>query len=326
MAASKTGHYLLAEGIVNPGTIDKTNQVIIPPIDLLHDLRTWILRCFQTIGIEADGVQPLNELLIQWMNTRSKLITRRPRKVHESSELKDKKRQLQTDEAEALRLLKLKLKKGHSVQDHLSKRSRDPTYNDPLLHGWGIHHLHFQAQSSEAIDKYKKPITFLLLARIDERDAYLINFVPHDDKYIWVQPELIEILHRHWPYLLRHQALQGVSSTSSSYSLESRRQIKLANCNTTIQIGDSVYGPIGGGIMRSGSNFLHVMEADKVIDTFERLQAYLEQSGYSDIISRIQASDDSPRGSIHLRFVDFDEREQPVLQEMNTGARFHFEL
>lgn len=308
------------------GIAEKTSQVILEPIDLLQDLRTWTLRCFQIIGISVDGSLPLKDLLIQWMNTRLKLVTQRPRKVHESSELKDRKRQLQRSEAEALRLLKLKLKKGHSVQNHLSKRSLDPNYNDPLLHGWGIHHLHFQAALRQGDDKSTRPITFLLLARIDERDVYLIDFVPHDDRDVWVQTELIEILHRHWPHLLRHQALPGVSSTSSSYSLESRRQIKLANCNTTIQIGDSVYGPLGGGIMRSGSNFLHVIEADRLIDTFERLQAYLEQTECSEVVSRIQAADDTPRGLLQLRFVDFDALEKPVLQEVTTGIRFHFEL
>jgi hypothetical protein len=142
----------------------------------------------------------LSALLTIYGNWRARVPSRTPREVHVSSVLAASAKRL--EHAKAVEDITAKITAGADLTDHLSERAKVayvPTASqgprhlredlDLLLADWGIHHLHLQTEIRPRGND-------LLFVAFTERDAYLIDILPHGS---WAKLSLIETIVRDWP-------------------------------------------------------------------------------------------------------------------------------
>ncbi|MEX3968636.1 hypothetical protein AB4Y42_41955 [Paraburkholderia sp. EG286B] len=143
-----------------------------------------------------------------------------------------------------------RLKTGESVRPYLSTRAVRAAFQDTLLLTWGIHHLHLG--SIDTVNKHgfvarKRGASDLLLLRIKDRTAYLIDIVSHDEPDLFDNPRLLEIVDRNWPEL--HFASELV--TAEAFSPEQVKTLRSKRANFAIHVNGRAILP-NAGVTASG--------------------------------------------------------------------------
>jgi hypothetical protein len=150
-----------------------------------------------------------------------------------------------------------RLRKGESVHPYLSKRAVRAAYQDTLLLTWGIHHLHLN--SINTVDKRgfvarKHGESELLLLRIKDDTAYLIDIVSHGEPDLFDNPRLLEVVDRNWPELhfapkaltaevLRSDQVKALRSNHANFSIHVNGRAILPNGGVTATgVPIEVYG------------------------------------------------------------------------------------
>lgn len=174
----------------------------------MADLVTRLERLIRLCLLERMPADPSGELeamelralLTVYGNWRARVPSTTPREPHMSSVLAASAKRIQ--HAKAVEDITSKIAAGADLAEHLSERvkvayvptgSRGPRHLrkdlDLLLADWGIHHLHLPTETRQRGDD-------LLFAAFTERDAYLIDILPHG---LWTKMSLIETIVREWP-------------------------------------------------------------------------------------------------------------------------------
>jgi hypothetical protein len=181
-------------------------------------------------------------------------------------------------------------------------KKKRPDKNDGLLNSWGIQHLHFRREGTPHI----------LLCRITDTDAFLIQALPHEDD-VWVDTSLLQILHDNWPEEIAAGKLNriegGVVPSSKRLALRNH------NANFTTTVADStVYLAPGGGLMASGDCIDDRINCDKIFAELTYWQGVVESNA-----ARFRAALSWPASdelSIKMMFEDRD----CWLYEPTTGS------
>lgn len=172
-----------------------------------------------------------------------RLIPKRKYKVHTSQELA--KRQLPADNARALAEIVHRLQNGLSLKPYLSKRVERPETGDGLLLSWGILHLHLNPISTVGSNGFVARSDTLLMLRLVDNQAYLIDIQPHSDPNWTVDTRLLEIVNRNWPELL--MAISGV--TPRQHTPAEMKALRSTHTNFAIGVGERT---ISTNIVSSG--------------------------------------------------------------------------
>lgn len=138
-----------------------------------------------------------------------------------------------------------RLRKGASLRPYLSTLAVRPSFRDTLLLTWGIHHLHLN--SIDTVDERgfvarKRGESELLLLRIKDRTAYLIDIVSHDEPDLFDNPRLLEIVDRNWPEL--HFSSKTV--TGAALSPAEIQALRAKRANFAIQVNGRTIMPTVG--------------------------------------------------------------------------------
>ena len=187
------------------------------------------------------------------------------RSVHESRELSIPLEYLQ----DYGRLAAL-IKAGGDLKPYLSRdilKKRRSDKNDGLLNSWGIQHLHFHHDGTDQ----------LLFCVITEADVFVIQALPHDAEHLWVNTQLIQILHDNWPALIadgKHGGLRPEEIPASK-----RASLRGYNANFPITVRDgTVYLPPAGGTMASGDSQVDWVNCRKIFYELEYWQGVITQN------------------------------------------------
>ncbi|CAB3804315.1 hypothetical protein LMG28688_05950 [Paraburkholderia caffeinitolerans] len=143
-----------------------------------------------------------------------------------------------------------RLRKGESVRPYLSKLAVRAAFQDTLLLTWGIHHLHLNSidtMNEHGFVTRKYGTSDLLLLRIKDQTAYLIDIVSHGEPELFDNPRLLEIVDRNWPDL--HFSNKLV--TGAAFSPEQVKNLRSNHANFAIQVNGRTVMPTLG-IMASG--------------------------------------------------------------------------
>ena len=163
----------------------------------------WV-RYLRTTGLPACGLKYKNsctpeENTMRFLNAYNRRIpSPKSRAVHESRELSVPPEYRPDYE----RLVAL-IKAGGDLKPYLSRdilKKKRPDKNDPLLNSWGIQHLHFRTDGTDQ----------LLFCVITESDVFVIQSLRHDAEYLWVNTQLIQILHDNWPEMIARAKHSGL--------------------------------------------------------------------------------------------------------------------
>jgi hypothetical protein len=145
---------------------------------------------------------------------------------------------------------------GGDFKPYLSRdilKKKRPDKNDGLLNSWGIQHLHFRTDGTNQLQ----------FCMITEDNIFMIQALPHNAEYLWVNTRLIQILHDNWPELIAHAKHSGLSA--EDIPAAKRHSLRGYNANFPITVADgTVYLPLAGGTMASGDSQEDRVNCDKI--------------------------------------------------------------
>lgn len=242
------------------------------PNDLMVDFTSdWAKYLYQH-ALPACGVKAregsLEDDTLRYLNADGRRIpVPKPRTVHESRELSVAK-----DYQHDYESLKTLISSGGDLRPYLSRdilKKKCPDKNDGLLNAWGIQHLHFKATGTK----------HLLFCRITESDVFMIQTLPHEG-HVWVDTDLLQILHNNWPEELALERLQGL--IPEVFPTDKRHALRGLNANfiTTMTDG-TVYLAPGGGQMASGDSPDDLAMCDSIFIELKQLQEHVTANAAS---------------------------------------------
>jgi hypothetical protein len=182
-------------------------------INFLEDLKKQLAVELQQFGCALSGKESEHDLLCKWYDYHARAISRRPRAVLESPEFQQARRDLTTDRQNALQRIEEKLKKGDDVTGHLSKRILNAGSPDLLLADWRIHHIHISDTKASPNQMFFDRSDKLAFALITPDAAYFVNICDHNQRNVWTDTRLLEIVRGAWPNLLRPFVLPPIKRT-----------------------------------------------------------------------------------------------------------------
>ncbi|MBD9354789.1 hypothetical protein [Methylomonas albis] len=203
---------------------------------------------------------------MRFLNANNRRIpAMKPRMVHESRELLVP-HEYKLDYEKLVALIKAGGDlKPYLSRDILKKRQRDK--NDLLLNSWGIQHLHFRTEGTDQ----------LLFCVIAESDVFVIQTLSHNEKYLWVNTGLVEILHRNWPTLIFRAKHNGLRP--ESVSAAKRHSLRCYNANFPVTVDDgTVYLPLAQGTLASGDSMEDWINRRKIFSELEHYQNIVVQN------------------------------------------------
>ncbi|MDD4323968.1 MAG: hypothetical protein PHR37_03925 [Eubacteriales bacterium] len=231
-------------------------------IDLYSDWVEYLKIQLIHLGYDNCLVKNGDDYCFRYFNALLRLVDPVPRKVLIPTEFS-----CQEENIMALGIIKDKIERGLDITPYLSKNIRKPDYHDELLNDWGIHHLHLghEREDSGFIERTRN----LLFVRFDERHAYFLNVMPHG---YWAKKELVEIIHKNWPYLIKRFKINNVQ-IEEDMSEEDVKKMRKAGANTLFITEDgTIYFPIGGGYATSGINMNVVRTCNYIKKRIELIQ------------------------------------------------------
>jgi hypothetical protein len=203
-------------------------------MQFVHDLDAMArMRLAQHGYQDRDNDSAMRRFALLCTHT-ERLIPEQKYTVHISRELSQ--RQLANDNRRALDEIKQRLEDGLSLRPYLSRRVQAPETVDGLFLSWGILHLHLNPIATQDEDGFvsrkRGGKTVLLMLRIQQNQAYLIDIEFHSDPNLFVNTRFLEIVDRNWPEL--HMAPNGI--TGHQLSPEQIRALRSKNANYSIAL------------------------------------------------------------------------------------------
>ena len=225
----------------------------------------------RTTGLPACGLKYKNgrtpeENTMRFLNAYNRRIpSMKSRAVHESRELF-----IAHEYRPDYERLVANIKAGGDLKPYLSRdilKKKRPDKNDPLLNCWGIQHLHFRTDGTNQ----------LLFCVITESDVFVIQSLHHDAEYLWVNTQLIQILHDNWPEVIARAKHSGLRP--EVFPAGKRHSLRGYNANFPITVADgTVYLPLAGGTMASGDSQEDRVNCDKIFSELKHWQSVISQN------------------------------------------------
>jgi hypothetical protein len=238
-------------------------------IDLHTDWANILRSQLAERGFSVPANSNNDDVCIMYFNLLKRSVKEKPRKVLESTEFF-----CPPEIMERYNKLKENLEAGKSIKAHLSRQLSDLKYNDPMLNDWAIYHLHLSSTidpdgfvnraSSDPLNDY------LLYARFDDENAYLINIYKHG---AWAKQEMIRILHRNWTESIKFYKLDGVVEMQFTSTDDDIKELRKSKINTFVEVEKGiVYMPLGWGSSGDGTSSEIVMAYNRYLHSIKRIE------------------------------------------------------
>ncbi|HCB1678794.1 MULTISPECIES: hypothetical protein [unclassified Citrobacter] len=252
------------------------------------------------------------------INIHERLIKPKKRHVHISTKIS-----FPISDERGFRKLIQKMENGEDINSHLSKLIFNTNKNDGMLLDFGLHHFHL----GEKIELKKKQKTTSKNDFIDRTGALLVALVRDDDIYclgvfdhgndLWINTDLIEIIHAEWPHALDKNRINSVISISPEPNSIDRKKYRDSNFNTIVEVSDGTYYQmLGGGFNAAGSSALAGLKFANNNLTVSLLEYYAPSKIVQMIINHSFVSD---KGAIHLKLLTIPHFYQNIIFHEDTG-------
>jgi hypothetical protein len=282
----------------DPITADFTNDWV----QFLRD--TGLPGC----GLTYDDARTPHENTMRFLNANNRRIpSLKPRAVHESRGLVIPVSYRQDYES-----LVALIRDGGDLKPYLSRdilKKGRPDKNDGLLNAWGIQHLHFRPTGTDQ----------LMFCMITDTDVFMIQTLPHNEKNLWVDRQLLQIMHDNWPEQIVKGKVNGLSRENHPTDKSATLRGLNANFLTTMDDG-TIYLAPGGGMMASGDSQEDKMNCVKI---FAELPYW--QNTIMDSATEIRAALGLPTSRKLVFRMAFDNR-VCCFYEATVGVRLALKL
>jgi hypothetical protein len=247
-------------------------------IDLRRDYISILRNILTVKGFHLNGRESDEGICLRYHNLLLKHILTKPRKIYLSEEFTcPAEYQLNFD------TLKNKIETGADLNPYLSKKAADCDEEDGLLYDWGIYHLHLGEMNSSGVVSRTGPILF---AKFEDENAYLIGVYSHGD---WYKQEIIGIVHRNWPVIMKEYRLLGIEGLGQKYSDEEYAKIREVAVTPIEPEPGYVYAPMGGGFTTVGSSLKLILRCHAIFNDLKTKEYIIKQNreGIADQINNI---------------------------------------
>ncbi|ENV94175.1 hypothetical protein F937_03579 [Acinetobacter calcoaceticus ANC 3680] len=220
-------------------------------IDTMKAVNSWAKTELFNQSIKVDENRE-NIYFIQFLNYKNKLVTHKSRKVTFSKSFNVPK-----EFKKGLHNLVKDLKKGENVNPYLSKASLDASKSDGLLDAFGVKHFHLGTKIKKGFIERTGPIA---LAFVNEYEVFFIKITQHGHGhgFIWTDPDILEIIHRDRPDLIRSSKFTLMRVSNPVKSAEDIKTFREINVNSIIELKDGTqYGPHKNGQSLANYKFEH---------------------------------------------------------------------
>lgn len=256
----------MVDGLATVEVNADTEEDPIAP-DFIND---WVLYLRNTglpaCGLAYDDARTPHENTMRFLNANNRRIpSQMSRAIHESRELVIPVGHRQDYES----LLEL-IRNGGDLKPYLSRdilKKGRPDRNDGLLNAWGIQHLHFRISGTAK----------LLFCMITDTDVFMIQTLPHNEKHLWVDRQLLQIMHDNWPERISKGKVNCLSRENHPADKSAILRGLNANFLTTMDDG-TIYLAPGGGMMASGDSQEDKMNCVKIFSELPYWQSTVAQS------------------------------------------------
>ncbi|OAA84682.1 hypothetical protein [Clostridium ljungdahlii] len=299
------------------------------------DLREQIIESFKKGKIRFHEQDSTDKLLINYLNALNRTITIKKRNVFISDNIKKIIYYNKLDKKYINALLKFKnnFENGIDMNGHLSaniyyadlfSNKDNKIYNksrDYLLDDWGIYHIHLNEKDA-GNEKQMHGKTngnrskYLLFVKVTNNEVYFIDILYHNEKNVFSRMELVETLDRNWHFLLENN-LQPKTFVPKLNDKEINDKRKKGDY-LLYNINGKTYIPIGGGLTSAGTNIVHTMKADNILEDMIDIEKYFRNS-YGSIKKDVENITGAKCFSKSLEFKFVLEERGYVVKESNTG-------
>lgn len=199
--------------------------------------------------------------------------------IHYSNEIR--KNQKFRTHHQAIEEIVSRLRSGKSLYpylSYLSKKAVQVGSRDSLLLSWGIHHLHLNTinkMDKRGFVARPRGNSELLMIRIHNQSAYLIDIVSHSEKDLFYNTRLLEIVDKNWPEL--HIELKSI--TGNIFTTEEIKALRVNGYNAAFSINNRTIMP-RLGVMSSGAPAEIIRWHDALHDELLNVEANVRQRLY----------------------------------------------
>jgi hypothetical protein len=259
-------------------------------MDFVEDVRAGLARELQELGYElpaptGDAYKDAHRICVDHWNAIARRVSVRARTVHWSRELRVRDSQLAAAMRAGLASVAQALERGDDVTPKLSRKVIERTFNDKMLHDWGIHHLHL-GDTIEG-DGFAKRTGDVLFVMIQANDAYLIDVRGHT---AWTDEELVDIIHTNWPETIA-RFRYNAHSLHHMLTPQDRKNLRSKNANAAVATKDgTIYGGLGGGLVGSGDNVRAILWGDHTLRMAKSVQESMSTMAAEGIADEVLAA------------------------------------
>lgn len=277
----------------------------------------WILilkRRIQDLGYIVEQTWDDSTISDVYFNLVRRLIEAKPRKVVQSREFK-----CPVEFTRGLEWIKDKASKGGDLNPHLSRKTKDAMYDDPLLNDWDIQHLHLGEKiESNGLATGTKPVLF---ARVTSDTFYLLDVMNHGRGYQpWIKKRLVNIIRENWPDSIAVSRLNGVVDMEVNPSEQDIGQLRKAGINTLLRTDDgAIFAPLGGGVTRSGISVVAVEDSHRYFRLVDKIAEHVKEH-VSELDGMAEQSDQAKGKTLHFRLVEIHD-EYVEIMELSSRSR-----
>lgn len=174
---------------------------------VMHDIAERVKVVMRSQNISIPDTTDDSKIILAYMNAMGKRILPRPRKVHFSSELREKisnhsffKDGFCVTENEAMEIIDLithfqgLIESGSDINNHLSIQIFSSKRQDILFNTWNIKHIHLNKQEAKSKKAMKRNrADFLLFCVVEHENVYFIDVRQHPEGNEFSSHSFLEI-------------------------------------------------------------------------------------------------------------------------------------
>ena len=241
--------------------------------DFENDLKQAMYSAFVDLGIKIPIRSKLDEMLLDYLTIRKKVIQPKPRIVLTSPNI-EKTLLSHSKRKEVDRLKKLFIE-GKNVNFFQSKKLFQTNFHDHLLYEWNIFHFHL-SNEFERGSKFIKRTNQLLFAYIEDAQVIFLDIENHK-KGIFADTKWLEILHNYFPKVLEPFKDCDIEDVSPSISSVERQTLWDKGYTLGItKINGTVYHSMGIGRAVTGHSILVRKQKNEILRWIYYLNDYFE--------------------------------------------------
>lgn len=229
----------------------------------LGNIETICTSFIAAFGLKHDKQQShLSSALLRWLDFRLRYVDPVPRRVFLSNKFP---KHLTEDSGEALKKIHKMIVNGEDINSYQGRGliefddtsdNKKQNRTDLLWADWGIIHLHLTNKDVEKNGFFSKRAEWLLFCFIIGDTCFFIDIRNHNEKNLFSNRELIEILIRNWPTVMARYQLVGVMppKENEAFSSEEIGLLRKSGISSHVSVDGVVYMGPGQGVTSAATS------------------------------------------------------------------------